>query len=317
MRRYSMHERQVSHGPSPHPPPYAHPPRPELPRPLEPRPQHPSFNDQRRPDAFQNAVSPQSEFRPQSQSLPRLHDLLASTSGPPAPNPPSYRTSWGASNAPPTGHQRADSYHGRPNYHPPLAPPPQDHSSYQAQQPRRTELPIIETSPGTIARHDSHVPPQSPYYRQPDSAREYNMTPADRPRQASINSYPPLSAHSASRPYSPTGPEDHYRSPATSLDRPGSSSFAPTGPESSKKYLGVREVPGEGAFHVYEGGYRIPTQVDGETVNPAWGLTKANKPRKRLAMACLDCREKKIKCEPGANSCLQCEKAKRPCRKYV
>jgi len=44
-------------------------------------------------------------------------------------------------------------------------------------------------------------------------------------------------------------------------------------------------------------------------------LTKANKPRKRLAMACLDCREKKIKCEPGPNSCLQCEKAKRPCRK--
>lgn len=34
-------------------------------------------------------------------------------------------------------------------------------------------------------------------------------------------------------------------------------------------------------------------------------------------MACLDCREKKIKCEPGASSCLQCEKAKRPCRKYV
>ncbi|EME81759.1 uncharacterized protein MYCFIDRAFT_116092, partial [Pseudocercospora fijiensis CIRAD86] len=71
---------------------------------------------------------------------------------------------------------------------------------------------------------------------------------------------------------------------------------------------------GEGTFHFYEGGYRIPTQVEGEPVNPAWGLTKANKPRKRLAMACLDCREKKIKCEPGANSCLQCEKAKRPCR---
>jgi hypothetical protein len=87
------------------------------------------------------------------------------------------------------------------------------------------------------------------------------------------------------------------------------------GPESSKKYIGIREIPGEGTFHLYEGGFRIPTHVDGETVNPAWGLTKANKPRKRLAMACLDCREKKIKCEPGAVSCLQCEKAKRTCRK--
>ncbi|KAF2208428.1 hypothetical protein CERZMDRAFT_5357, partial [Cercospora zeae-maydis SCOH1-5] len=76
-------------------------------------------------------------------------------------------------------------------------------------------------------------------------------------------------------------------------------------------------LPGEGTFHLYEGGLRIPTHVDGEQVNPAWGLTKANKPRKRLAMACLDCREKKIKCEPGAASCLQCEKAKRPCRNPV
>jgi hypothetical protein len=40
------------------------------------------------------------------------------------------------------------------------------------------------------------------------------------------------------------------------------------------------------------------------------------RPRKRLAQACLDCREKKIKCEPGqSNTCVQCEKAKRPCRR--
>ncbi|EMC94122.1 hypothetical protein BAUCODRAFT_74686 [Baudoinia panamericana UAMH 10762] len=84
--------------------------------------------------------------------------------------------------------------------------------------------------------------------------------------------------------------------------------------EPQKKYLGVKDIPNEGTFHVYEGGHRIPTHVDGEQVNPQWGLTKANKPRKRLALACLDCREKKIKCEPGINSCLQCEKAKRTCR---
>lgn len=107
-------------------------------------------------------------------------------------------------------------------------------------------------------------------------------------------------------------------SPGAGYDRssvatPNSSSA----PDNQRMYLGVREIPGEGNFHLYDGGYRIPTQIDGEQVNPAWGLTKANKPRKRLALACLDCREKKIKCEPGAISCVQCEKAKRPCRRLA
>jgi hypothetical protein len=165
-----------------------------------------------------------------------------------------------------------------------------------------------------VPRHDSHsIVPPSPYRIYPES-RDYTTVPYERSRQASSTTpYPHTGLPS---PYTSTAPEEfHRQSPANSLERPGSDGFPPAGPESSKKYLGVQEVPGEGQFHMYEGGYRIPTQVDGENVNPAWGLTKANKPRKRLAMACLDCREKKIKCEPGANSCLQCEKAKRPCRK--
>ncbi|PPJ61072.1 hypothetical protein CBER1_07412 [Cercospora berteroae] len=52
-------------------------------------------------------------------------------------------------------------------------------------------------------------------------------------------------------------------------------------PESSGKYLGIRDIPGEGTFHIYEGGLRIPTHVDGGQVNPAWELTKADEPRKR------------------------------------
>jgi hypothetical protein len=106
---------------------------------------------------------------------------------------------------------------------------------------------------------------------------------------------------------------------SSGYEGPGTSPHTASGadPQSGKKFLYTRDIPGEGRFHIYEGGHRIPAVVDGEQVNPVWGLTKANKPRKRLALACLDCREKKIKCEPGVNSCLQCEKARRPCRRWI
>ncbi|KAI9779102.1 MAG: hypothetical protein M1835_004764 [Candelina submexicana] len=62
----------------------------------------------------------------------------------------------------------------------------------------------------------------------------------------------------------------------------------------------VREqtVPGEGPCYFYDDGSHCKTIIDGEQVNPHWGVTKAGKPRKRLAIACLTCREKKIKCDP-------------------
>jgi hypothetical protein len=129
-----------------------------------------------------------------------------------------------------------------------------------------------------------------------------------------VTSYFTNAAHS---PYASSNDEARYGRGASSIDGSGMTPIPPLGNEPQRKYLGIKDVAGEGQFHMYEGGFRIPTQVDGEVVNPAWGLTKANKPRKRLALACLDCREKKIKCEPGASSCLQCEKAKRPCRRCV
>ncbi|KAF2087568.1 hypothetical protein K490DRAFT_12804, partial [Saccharata proteae CBS 121410] len=71
---------------------------------------------------------------------------------------------------------------------------------------------------------------------------------------------------------------------------------------------------GEGICYVYEDGSYCRTVIDGEEVNPSWGVTKAGKPRKRLAQACLTCREKKIKCEPGVPKCAQCTRARRVCR---
>ncbi|KAF2113555.1 fungal-specific transcription factor domain-containing protein [Lophiotrema nucula] len=85
-------------------------------------------------------------------------------------------------------------------------------------------------------------------------------------------------------------------------------------PVSVSRCLGQREVPGEGLCYVYEDGTYCRVIIDGEPVNPQWGITKAGKPRKRLAQACLTCREKKIKCEPGYPKCTQCAKSQRACR---
>jgi len=192
-------------------------------------------------------------------------------------------------------------------WHPPLAlhPPTEVNQAYLQYPHRRLDLPARESSPA------SKLPPQSfavsPYAAYPDSYPE-------RRRQASSASY---LANSVASPFASAVSDDmQIRDAATIYEQPSDPGTTPPGSEGQRKYIGIREFAGEGIYHVYEGGYRIPTHVDGEQVNPQWGLTKANKPRKRLALACLDCREKKIKCEPGADSCLQCEKAKRPCRRY-
>ncbi len=50
--------------------------------------------------------------------------------------------------------------------------------------------------------------------------------------------------------------------------------------------------------------------------HPDWGVTKAGKPRKRLAQACINCRQKKIRCHPNPNlmKCAQCERTQVECR---
>ncbi|GAB7342961.1 hypothetical protein MBLNU457_g1065t1 [Dothideomycetes sp. NU457] len=93
-------------------------------------------------------------------------------------------------------------------------------------------------------------------------------------------------------------------------DSARSNSFTAT---TNVECVGQREIPGKGLCFVYKDGGTCPTVIDGEVVNPMWGTTKAGKARKRLAQACLSCREKKIRCEPRLPKCLQCEKSKREC----
>lgn len=73
-------------------------------------------------------------------------------------------------------------------------------------------------------------------------------------------------------------------------------------------------VEGEGLCYIYSDGSYCPKLIDGEPVNANWGVTKAGKPRKRLAQACITCREKKIKCHPNLPKCDQCQKSGRTCR---
>lgn len=80
------------------------------------------------------------------------------------------------------------------------------------------------------------------------------------------------------------------------------------------RLVGEVDVPGEGPSWIYEDGTTCKKTIDGEPVNAQWGVTKAGKPRKRLAIACTTCREKKIKCDPAEPKCLQCEKFGRKCR---
>jgi hypothetical protein len=75
-----------------------------------------------------------------------------------------------------------------------------------------------------------------------------------------------------------------------------------------------RHIEGEGICYIYADGSHCPKAIEGIPVNANWGVTKAGKPRKRLAQACLTCREKKIKCQPKLPKCDQCQKSGRECR---
>ncbi|RYP85478.1 hypothetical protein DL770_005036 [Monosporascus sp. CRB-9-2] len=87
-----------------------------------------------------------------------------------------------------------------------------------------------------------------------------------------------------------------------------------TGTHFLPRFVRQGEVPGEGLCYFYDDGTHCKAVIDGEPVNAHWGVTKAGKPRKRLAIACLTCREKKIKCDPDFPRCVQCEKFGRVCK---
>lgn len=55
----------------------------------------------------------------------------------------------------------------------------------------------------------------------------------------------------------------------------------------TNKAVDRRYITGNESWYFFNDGSKCPTVIDGEPVNPLWGITKAGKARKRLPQACL------------------------------
>lgn len=153
-------------------------------------------------------------------------------------------------------------------------------------------------------RQDSFPPLRThpdQYRQQPHASRsEHDPMPLYRDNaQAARNYFPP-----------PTGVV--MGEPVTVKDGLGPKIW--TGTQFLPRFVKQAEIPGEGLCYFYDDGTHCKTVIDGEVVNAHWGVTKAGKPRKRLAIACITCREKKIKCDPDYPRCVQCDKFGRVCK---
>lgn len=130
------------------------------------------------------------------------------------------------------------------------------------------------------------------------------------PRPSSQQFYQP-SHHAA---YAPPPPSTTSVAGETIPTKDGLGPKIWTGAQFLPRFVRAAELPGEGLCYFYDDGSHCKTVIDGEAVNAHWGVTKAGKPRKRLAIACVTCREKKIKCDPDYPRCVQCEKFGRVCK---
>lgn len=224
-------------------------------------------------------------------------------------------------------------------FSPQLSPDPSEVGSAHHSAGRNT-LSERSTQPGSYSYHHSYDPlPPQPLVRESvidHRAKDYHATSLHHqtsyPNSLQSNSQPyttypdpirPTSQSNQPRPIAPiSSPNTLYSQapPAYESSRSPLSDRGSSGRDTAKivkpsaRVVGDRIIPGEGPCWVYEDGSTCKKVIDGETVNAQWGVTKAGKPRKRLAIACTTCREKKIKCDPGDPKCAQCEKYLRVCR---
>lgn len=261
-----------------------------------------SFDEPRRPHVGQHG------------QLPSVSQLLT-------PGSQSSNTS-----SPYSSHQSPISSDTRPDQSSPRQPSARSSSpqvggyAYQnaytaAQYPTASHKIQSETRPNYAGG------PASPAYNVPiQSSNEPNVNSFSHSAtvpQRPYPSYPPQPPHSAplaTAPYSSnqSAVYDYGLSPHVRSDPSTSNVIQSVKP--LPRVVGEQVFPGEGPCWVYEDGSICRKVIDGEQVNAQWGVTKAGKPRKRLAIACTTCREKKIKCDPGEGKCQQCEKFGRECR---
>ena len=189
-------------------------------------------------------------------------------------------------------------------------PPPSPFNAHQG--------PSVTSVPASYQAY-SDRPPQMMY----SVAQQIHHASAPDPTQ--IHQSPPLDPPHSQQGVSMSFPVQYYQGHPGDYDTSSTTISSHEGhgqsletPESSVKpmarVVGEADVPGQGPSWVYEDGTTCKKIIDGEEVNAQWGVTKAGKPRKRLAIACTTCREKKIKCDPAEPKCVQCEKFGRECR---
>ncbi|KAJ5649656.1 uncharacterized protein N7484_003379 [Penicillium longicatenatum] len=237
------------------------------------------------PPPGESASQPQP---PRTEQLPSVRHLLTPAAGP--NSPPAYHQPFGTS-TPGTDH-REYSY------------PFRGHEPAHASQ-------ITPVSTQDRGRSESFPHPQTGTL--PSLSQVAMHSPRDMTHHTATRSEP--SAVSFQHSQSPFHGTLYHENPSSTGDisSPESASRV-SGQSTLPLVIDERYVEGEGICYFYADGSHVPKLINGVLVNANWGITKAGKPRKRLAQACLTCREKKIKCQPNLPKCDQCQKSGRECR---
>ncbi|KAI9792336.1 MAG: hypothetical protein M1833_001107 [Piccolia ochrophora] len=250
------------------------------------------------------------------ERLPSLSQLL--TSEPKAPPKPhsQYSPRWSIASSvadpspqhsPMPGLRSVEPSSGQSSLFPDRPTP----RSSSFAMPTLSELPSVHSftsAPSQAIKLPMHYSP-------PISDRAHRDSPFWSPRsEQAVEQHHQRSFRALSAGHTPPGiyQAPRMREPVQSAEAIGPSIW--TGTHFLPRFVGERNVPGEGLCYFYDDGTHCKTVIDGEAVNAHWGVTKAGKPRKRLAVACLTCREKKIKCDPDFPKCIQCEKFGRTCK---
>ena len=183
--------------------------------------------------------------------------------------------------------------------------------SGHTEQSSQAYISVDQVSPANFHSFGSTAT-QLPYQAQPTISQHHSLLPLSIP-QLSTYQNQQNSILSQPAPYHPNNPDLYNFTPnaeaSTSPHQHTSANIVQPGPRLISDGVTV-----QGPVWIYEDGSTCPKVIDGEPVNAEWGVTKAGKPRKRLAIACLSCREKKIKCDPAEPKCIQCEKNGRVCK---
>lgn len=172
---------------------------------------------------------------------------------------------------------------------------PRSEPSYQEYFPATSRDTSSSFRPNVDQRHP--MPPPPPHRKEPETGPVYKEA---------------LSSYQSPQQYTANSGSSVRSDAVTGKDGLGPKIW--TGTQFLPRFVRQADVPGEGLCYFYDDGTHCKTHIDGEVVNAHWGVTKAGKPRKRLAIACITCREKKIKCDPDYPRCTQCEKFGRVCK---